>query len=306
MNTFILKWNPAISSYTLEQFADDFQFGKKKDVLVNESPWRFNWSVWEHEKAHEGDRFFMVRVGDGPGNGVVMSGSFDSEPYEGEDWSGKGRQVHYVDLVFDTVVRLSSNKVLPAATLAEKLPGIEWDKGHSGMLIAPDEARELEKMWYESVKDGFTPLDKARAIAQIAHFGQKDKAGEDYIHHPERVADFLDGTEEIVALLHDVVEDSDYTLDDLAGEGFSKAALAAINAITRREGEDYEAYIRRAGRNKTARAVKMADLIDNMDLTRLPELTDDDWQRVKKYHKAYKYLCGLWAGATPVIPLLYR
>lgn len=75
MNTFILKWNPVISSYGMDRLNEDFYFGKKK-ILEDENPWGFDWSVWNYEKAHEGDRFFMLKVGEGENNGIVMSGIF--------------------------------------------------------------------------------------------------------------------------------------------------------------------------------------------------------------------------------------
>lgn len=292
MNTFILKWNPAISSYGMDRFNEDFYFGEKK-VLEDETPWGFAWSVWDWEKAHEGDRFFMLKVGEGENNGIVMSGVFCNEPYEGEDWSGKGRKTYYMDMEFDIVVNPAADKVLPASLLTGRLPMIEWTKGHSGILIEPDAALILEKLWYAHLKADLSTYAKAKEIARIAHFWQKDKAGEDYINHPLRVSSGLSGAQAVVALLHDVVEDTQYTLGSLAEEGFSKAIVSGVNAMTRKEGETYEAFVRRAGRNKIARVVKMADLKDNMNLLRLPDLTDEDLQRVRKYHKAYKYLSSL-------------
>lgn len=292
MNTFILKWNPAISSYDMDRFEEDFGF-LEDEVLEDESPWDFNWSVWEHDKAHSGDRFFMLRVGEGGNNGILMSGTFISEPYEGEDWSGKGRRTYYMDMEFDAVVNVTSSKVLPTALLAEQLPAIEWTKGHSGVMLRPDDALKLEKLWYNRLKASLSPRARALQIARIAHFGQRDKAGADYLTHPVRVAECLVDEEEIVALLHDVVEDTAYTVADLAREGFSDAVIEAIRAITRGEGEPYEAYIRRLGQNPIARAVKLADLRDNLDLLRLPELTDTDLEHALRYHRAYRYLSSL-------------
>lgn len=291
MNTFILKWNPVISSYGMDRFEEDFDFGKDK-VLENYSPWDFNWSVWEHEKAHEGDRFFMLRVGEGENNGIVMSGTFTSDPYEGEDWSGKGRKTFYMDMEFDLVADPTSDRVLPTKLLTELLPNIEWTKGHSGMWIEPQAALTLEKAWYDHLKGDLTPYGKAMEIARIAHFGQKDRAGEDYLKHVVRVAARLFDQDDVVGLLHDVVEASEFTLEDLAKEGFSQEVIKALEALTHKDGESYEDFIHRVGQNKIARAVKMADLRDNMDLLRLPELKDEDWERAKKYHKAYKYLQG--------------
>lgn len=134
-------------------------------------------------------------------------------------------------------------------------------------------------------------ISKAEFIAKKAHEGQVDKAGEPYFNHPERVANNFAGEEEVmVALLHDVVEDSEITLEQLKAEGFSDTVLEALDAITRREGETYEEFICRVKENTIALKVKLADLLDNMNVLRLPTLTDTDLQRIAKYHKAYRYL----------------
>ncbi|MBQ6573500.1 MAG: hypothetical protein IIX41_04170 [Bacteroidales bacterium] len=132
---------------------------------------------------------------------------------------------------------------------------------------------------------------KAEIIARKAHAGQVDKAGEDYFNHPKRVADnFYEDNDIIVALLHDVIEDTDITLEHLKKEGFNDDVLTALDAMTKREGESYDLFIERVKDNPIALKVKMADLRDNMDILRLPELTEKDLQRIAKYHKAYKYL----------------
>ena len=94
----------------------------------------------------------------------------------------------------------------------------------------------------------------------------------------------------IVALLHDVIEDTDITLEHLKKEGFNDDVLTALDAMTKREGESYDQFIERVKDNPIALKVKMADLRDNMDILRLPVLTEKDLQRIAKYHKAYKYL----------------
>ena len=134
-------------------------------------------------------------------------------------------------------------------------------------------------------------INKAEVIARKAHAGQVDKAGADYLRHPERVAANFCGEDEIiVSLLHDVIEDTCVTLDHLKQEGFSDSVLNALDAITKREGESYDQFISRVKDNPLAVKVKLADLRDNMNILRLPELTDKDLQRIAKYHKAYKYL----------------
>lgn len=139
-------------------------------------------------------------------------------------------------------------------------------------------------------------LERAIAIAVAAHAGQTDKAGMPYILHPLRVMFSLDTTEaRIVGVLHDVVEDCpDWSLNRLLGEGFSPTVLAALEAVTKRESEhgdeNYMAFVARAGADPVGRQVKIADLRDNMDLTRITELSDKDVARLKRYRAAYDFL----------------
>ena len=295
MNTFLLLWNPAISSYTIDRCDEEFDFNEAAlgDFIDDEQyfPWDLNWSVWEWEKAHKGDRFFMLRVGEGEPNGIVMSGRFSSNPYVDEDWSGNGRVVHYADLEFDAAIHPDSPKILSSDILEKHFPDRNWRKGHSGQAVDNETAAKLEDLWNDHIYPFSSLRKKAEIIARKAHAGQVDKAGEEYFNHPKRVADnFYEDDKVIVALLHDVIEDTDITLDYLKKEGFSDAVLAALDAITKREGESYDQFIERVKDNPIALKVKMADLRDNMNVLRLPVLTDKDLQRIAKYHKAYKYL----------------
>ncbi len=131
-------------------------------------------------------------------------------------------------------------------------------------------------------------LARAIAIAAVAHQEQFDKAGAPYILHPLRMMQQMDTDEEkIVAILHDVVEDTDWTPELLREEGFSETVLAALERVTARDGETYEAFIARALPDPISRKVKLADLQDNMDTRRIRNLTDKDMERVRKYHQAY-------------------
>ena len=94
----------------------------------------------------------------------------------------------------------------------------------------------------------------------------------------------------IVALLHDTIEDSDVTADYLREEGFTEEIVEAVLAVTQREEEDYDDYVRRAAQNELGKIVKLADLEDNMNIRRLPELTDHDVERLRKYLRAWQYL----------------
>lgn len=133
--------------------------------------------------------------------------------------------------------------------------------------------------------------EKAYEIAKKAHLGQVDKAGEDYIKHPEKVASFVKTDEEkAVAYLHDVIEDTELTLEDLNKYDFSKEVLEAVDIITKKRGEDYQSYLNSVKKNKLARAVKLAELRHNSDLTRLIKVTEKDIKRKEKYQKAIDFL----------------
>lgn len=134
-------------------------------------------------------------------------------------------------------------------------------------------------------------LEKALVIATKAHEGQKDKAGVPYILHPIRVSNRCKTDEErIVAILHDTIEDTDVTPDYLLSEGFPKSIVKAVLSVTRNEGESYEDFVIRSKQNPIGRQVKIHDLEDNMDITRLHSLSEKDLERLNKYLKAYRVL----------------
>lgn len=137
-------------------------------------------------------------------------------------------------------------------------------------------------------------LERAIQIATEAHKGQLDKAGRDYIGHPLRVmAMGKTEDEKIVGVLHDVIEDTDWTFEMMEAEGFSREVIEALKCVTKlSENENYDDFIERVRKNPLAVAVKINDLTDNMDIRRLPYLSDKDVKRLKKYLKAYKKLTG--------------
>lgn len=134
-------------------------------------------------------------------------------------------------------------------------------------------------------------LEHAIALAANAHRGQLDKSGQPYILHPLRVM-FRCQTDaqRIVAVLHDVIEDTPTTPDDLRRLGYPDEILAALDCLTKRQGEPYEAFVERAAANPIARAVKIADIEDNLDLRRLPGVSDADVARLARYVKAWRRL----------------
>ncbi|SDH77223.1 HD domain-containing protein [Pseudomonas flavescens] len=144
-------------------------------------------------------------------------------------------------------------------------------------------------------------LERAIAIAAAAHEGQLDKAGTPYILHPIKVMLRVDSVQaRIAAVLHDVVEDSDVSLQALREEGFGEDVLRAIAALSKIPGESYEAFIERAIADPIARQVKLADLRENSDLSRLASPSEIDHQRTEKYARAIERI--LAHDAPPPVP----
>lgn len=142
-------------------------------------------------------------------------------------------------------------------------------------------------------------MERALAIAATAHEGQLDKAGAPYILHPLRVMLSLEKNEErIVAVLHDVLEDTAVSIDDLRKEGFSEEILDALASVTKCAGESYEAFLRRAAENTIGRRVKLADLKDNSNLSRISDPGSKDLDRMEKYRRATAFLNGHDNGKT--------
>lgn len=140
--TFILMWNPAISSVTLDDHNNSVS------SMLSEY---FNWSVWDHEKAQIGDRFFLVRVGEGK-TGIVMSGTFSSMPYEADDWSGKGRQTFYMDMEPNVILNPEVAPMVSTEDLQKAVPSFDWAGGHSGRLLNDIEAKAIEKLWSQFIE----------------------------------------------------------------------------------------------------------------------------------------------------------
>lgn len=135
-------------------------------------------------------------------------------------------------------------------------------------------------------------LEDAIALAVEAHRGQVDHVDQPYILHPLRVMFRLeDELDRIVAVLHDVIEDTNLTLDDLRQQGYSEEVLAALDGVTRREDESYEDFVERSLAHPISRRVKLADLDDNMDIRRLSTpLNKQDFDRLQRYRRAWDRL----------------
>ena len=144
-------------------------------------------------------------------------------------------------------------------------------------------------------------LENAIRIALDAHTGVLDKSNQYYILHPLtvmfRVGEKTNQNEEAMqaAVLHDVVEDTDITLEELRRLGFSRTVVDAVDSVTKRDGEDYFDFVKRSSQNSYGRIIKTEDIKHNMDITRLinrGSLKEKDFKRLEKYANAYDYLVG--------------
>lgn len=132
---------------------------------------------------------------------------------------------------------------------------------------------------------------RAYALAKKAHLGQKDKGGNDYIEHPKAVASMMDtDIEKAVAYLHDVVEDTKISFDDLKEYGFPNQIIEAVKALTKQKNESYDVYIDRVIKNSIAKKVKLADMKHNSDITRIKSPSQKDYDRCQKYLDKIQYL----------------
>jgi len=134
-------------------------------------------------------------------------------------------------------------------------------------------------------------LDKAIDIASSAHLGQTDRSGAPYILHPLRIMFNMTSEEaRIAAVLHDVVEDTDWTLAQLAETGFNDTVVKIVDLLTHDDETEYFDYIKRLSVSPIAIEVKLGDLTDNMNILRLETLKDKDLKRLQRYHRAYAFL----------------
>ena len=136
--TYLLRWNPGISSFKLETYRQ----------ATTECPdgFGFDWSVYEWEDAHKGDRYFMLRTGD-ENAGIVFRGIFTSDPYEDKDWAGQGKQRHYMKMDCFDCVSADQKPPIDIELLEKEIPEIDWSKGHSGELLSEETAEKLNELW---------------------------------------------------------------------------------------------------------------------------------------------------------------
>ena len=135
-NCVILKWNPAISSYSMIRFLED--------IIDREN--QSDWSIYEYEKVKTGDQFFMLKVGVGT-CGIVAAGEITSDPEQDEDWSGRGRKVYYSDYACELMVNPDTLPIIESSMLEDNIPGFDWYGGHSGAVLEEQQAEVLNRMY---------------------------------------------------------------------------------------------------------------------------------------------------------------
>ena len=143
--TFVMRWNTDISNYKLSEFEDAME-----DFF--DEGFYYDWSIWDYQKAHIGDRFYMIRTGEGK-NGVVMRGTIIGTPYPDEDWSGKGRKVYYIRMSLSNMIHPERTPLLLTTDeLTEVIPDFNWKGGHSGEILSDAQADKLEKVWKDYIE----------------------------------------------------------------------------------------------------------------------------------------------------------
>lgn len=142
-HTFILMWNPDTSEVTLEDHIASIE---------NMFTEYFRRSVWQHDKAKCGDRFYVVRAGEGK-TGIVMSGVFDSQPYESEELDDLGQHIYYMDMHPNVILDPESAPMITTEELHRAIPSFDWTGGHSGRMLSQQEAQKLETVWSKFLRN---------------------------------------------------------------------------------------------------------------------------------------------------------
>lgn len=143
--TYMLRWNTAISNFKLKDFEECMR-------MFHEPGFSLSWSIWDWQDVRYGDRVYMLRVGEGK-TGIVMAGEIISEPYVDEDWSGKGRVTHYVDIRLEQMMHPEAATILETEELERRFGNIEWRGGHSGTLLDTEDAYHLGKCYEKFLVD---------------------------------------------------------------------------------------------------------------------------------------------------------
>ena len=175
-NCVILKWNPAISSYSMIRFLQNIVWEK------NES----DWSIYEYEKVKNGDQFFLLKVGIGC-CGIVAAGTITSDPVVDEDWSGRGRKVYYSDYICDLMVNPETLPILESSVLEDNIPGFDWNGGHSGTVLNDEQTAVLNRLFDKYLRDN------AAIFADRLALIEKRSMGNDQLYIDEELLTVIQG-----------------------------------------------------------------------------------------------------------------
>jgi len=197
--TFIMRWNTDISNYKLSEFEDAME-----DFF--DEGFYYDWSIWDYQKAHIGDRFYMIRTGEGK-NGVVMRGSIIGTPYPDEDWSGKGRKVYYIRMSLSNMIHPERTPLLLTTDeLTEAIPDFNWKGGHSGEILSDAQADKLEKVWKDYIERTHTISSEEVVEGNFNDFYKEKgwKKPECYQGHGDHIDTIMDPEEFLAKQLPDV------------------------------------------------------------------------------------------------------
>ena len=272
-NTYILRWNPTTSPYTMEQF--DYDMNGWAQGLWSKP---LTWMVGKCDKIRKGDRLFIVHTGE-ENPGIFAAGRFTSTPELFDEESGE--QTAYIEL--ETVFHPERAEIVSIAELKREIAHIDWLANYSAELLNKEDAVRVELMWRDYVGqnkrfylpravknkhyDSRSDIDKAIALASKAHAADYDLDGNPTILHPLAVGMMgTTDTERIIGFLHDVVEDTEYSFADLVEQGFSEEVIAALQLLTHDKSTPYMEYVERICRsgNRAALNVKINDLRHNI------------------------------------------
>ncbi len=197
--TFIMRWNTDISNYTLSEFNDAME-----DFF--DEGFYYDWSIWDYQKAHIGDRFYMIRTGEGK-NGVVMRGTISGNPYPDEDWSGKGRKVYYIRLSLTNMIHPERTPLLLTTDeLTEAIPDFNWKEGHSGEILCDSQAAKLEEVWQDYIERTHSVSSEEVVEGDFNDFYKEKgwKKPECYQGHGDHIDTIMDPEEFLANYLPDV------------------------------------------------------------------------------------------------------
>lgn len=276
MKTFIIKWNPELSSLSLKDFKGAFRKAQRDDTLMEAT-----WNLCDHEKAKEGHRFLLLRVGD-KSCGVVASGYLASPPYLDAYHKETGKPSYYCYVKLDAILHPTKVKPLSTDLLQQCMPKVEWNEGESGILLPSKYESVIENLWESylqqlsaSEQQPFCKvlscsLEECIAEACYAHEGQHDLDGKPAIMHPLAVACAASNEQEMItAVLHDVAEDcKKYSVNHLRYMlSLPYSIYVALQLLThKKEKVSYSDYIKSIiqSENELAIKVKIFDLLNNI------------------------------------------